>query len=656
MSISGGAKELIPALYMCANERYAHIEDASPLMRGRLTDLPLIGPENLIASGANPYKELFESTEALAAAGNIAAAQNIRRPPGGISDIECEFGLNIGETLHVIKSLAEKIKRQNEELGRANSTIRENTKIMEQLEHIGVLTEFGEFFRFEFFKCRFGHMPRDAYDSITVYGMADMDDAVFVPSRIDKHEVWGLYFAPNAKSRKVDSALALLHFESVKLPEKVRGSPESMKSELIKETEEMRAKAAELKSELEKIISEAAKIIEEDYEKIYTLFKIYELKKKTVMSNSSFHLAAWVPEDHVDEFSRRLSQLSTVVAPVDSPEDVPSMKPPTLLKNIAPFRPFEQFVAMYGLPSYNEIDPTPLLAVTYILCFGIMFGDLGQGLVISAVGLLIWRLKRINLGRIMAILGLSSAFFGCIFGSVFGFEDIIGGYNPLDHINSVLIAAVVMGMLIVSCAIIINILNGVKQKNAEKILFSQNGIAGLIFYWSVIAAGAVMLNFLPLGISAAVFISVAVICGAVIYLREPLANMLERKSKIIPGNPAEFFTVNLFELFEIVLSFLTNTISFIRVGAFALNHVGMMSVVLLLSGAASGNTNIFVIIIGNVIVIALEGLIVGIQCLRLQYYEIFGRFFEGNGQSFEPGGLSAGAAIDRPKNYQNYRK
>jgi V/A-type H+-transporting ATPase subunit I len=327
-------------------------------------------------------------------------------------------------------------------------------------------------------------------------------------------------------------------------------------------------------------------------------------------------------------------EVSTAKYTANSPSDVAHITPPTLLSNFFLFRPFEQFVTMYGLPQYNEVDPTPFLALTYILFFGIMFGDLGQGLVISLAGLLAWKLKGINLGRIACILGFSSAVFGCLFGSVFGLEGIIAGYNPLEHINTVLIFAVGLGALTVSGAAAINIANGIKQKNPEKALFSQNGLAGLVFYWAVITAGLVTMKFLPPGISAAALFGLAAFCAALIYLKEPLANLILRKPEIIPQNPGEFFVTGLFELFEIVLSFLTNTISFIRVGAFALNHVGMMSVVMMLSRTASGKTNFAILAIGNIIVIALEGLIVGIQCLRLQYYEIFGRFFAGSGRVF----------------------
>jgi V/A-type H+-transporting ATPase subunit I len=483
-------------------------------------------------------------------------------------------------------------------------------------------------------------MPREAYDSIAVYGVADTDDVFFIPSSVEKNEVWGIYFTPRAKSEKVDSMFSILHFERVRISEKAHGTPENAKIELTKEIESQKEKIGLLKAEMAGIISEAEGLLGRYCEKLCLLLEIYELKKKAVRTSAGFHLMAWVPESHMKEFSKKLLKFSTTESSVNSPSDVPYITPPTLLKNFILFRPFEQFVKMYGLPLYNEIDPTPFLALTYILFFGIMFGDLGQGLVISLAGFLLWGLKRVNHGRIAGILGLSSAAFGCVFGSVFGLEDVISGYNPLEHINTVLIAAVGLGVATVSGAAVANIINGIKQKNVEKALFSQNGLAGLVFYWAVILAGLVALKFLPPAISVAALVGLAALCALLIYLKEPLANLVMRKSNVIPHNPGEFFVIGLFELFEIVLSFLTNTVSFIRVGAFALNHVGMMSVVMLLAQTSSGGRNLAVVAVGNAVVIALEGLIVGIQCLRLQYYEIFGRFFEGSGREFASGEIS----------------
>jgi V/A-type H+-transporting ATPase subunit I len=97
-----------------------------------------------------------------------------------------------------------------------------------------------------------------------------------------------------------------------------------------------------------------------------------------------------------------------------------------------------------------------------------------------------------------------------------------------------------------------------------------------------------------------------------------------------------FFVESTFELFEVLLSYLTNTISFLRVGAFALSHAAMMGVVMLLAGAETSDPNMVTLIIGNIIVAVMEGLVVGIQVLRLEYYEMFSRFYKGTGKEFKP--------------------
>ena len=105
----------------------------------------------------------------------------------------------------------------------------------------------------------------------------------------------------------------------------------------------------------------------------------------------------------------------------DAEEEL-SHSPPVALKNRKVFKPFEFFVDMYGLPAYDEVDPTPFVAITYVLLFGIMFGDLGQGLCVSIVGWLMWKWKKMKLGKALIPCGISSAIFGTLFGSVFGFE------------------------------------------------------------------------------------------------------------------------------------------------------------------------------------------------------------------------------------------
>ena len=121
-----------------------------------------------------------------------------------------------------------------------------------------------------------------------------------------------------------------------------------------------------------------------------------------------------------------------------------------------------------------------------------------------------------------------------------------------------------------------------------------------------------------------------------IFFKEPLTNLVEKKAEVMPKEKGMFIVQGIFELFEVILSYFSNTLSFVRIGAFAVSHAAMMEVVLMLSGASAGSTNWIIFVIGNIIVCGLEGLVVGIQVLRLEYYEMFSRFYKGTGREFKP--------------------
>jgi V/A-type H+-transporting ATPase subunit I len=255
-------------------------------------------------------------------------------------------------------------------------------------------------------------------------------------------------------------------------------------------------------------------------------------------------------------------------------------------------------------------------------------------------------------GKILLICGISSMFFGSIYDSIFGYEglinrnifgydEIVVGFSPSENVNDILLMTVGLGIGLIAVAMLMNIFNGIKQKNIEKIFFEHNGLAGLIFYGAAIYAlvGTMLLGKKDI-LSLPYVICFFVIPLLLIFFRHILSKLLTRKKDILPSSIVEFLLENIFEMLEVLLSFVTNTISFVRIGAFALNHAGMMLVVFLLAKttatAAFGSGNLVVLIIGNIVVIGLEGLIVGIQVLRLEFYEIFGRFFAGDGNEFKP--------------------
>ena len=324
------------------------------------------------------------------------------------------------------------------------------------------------------------------------------------------------------------------------------------------------------------------------------------------------------------------------------------VKPPVRITGLAKhvaflINPYKFYVNMYGTPSYYDLDITAFVAVTYTVLFGMMFGDLGQGFVLAVAGYLMWKLKGMELGKILVPCGISSMCFGFVFGSVFGFEHAL---DPVYHrlgmsgkpvevmesVNFVLLVAIAIGIGLVAAAILMNIAGCIKRKCFGEALFSQNGVVGLVLYVCGVSLASGFMNGpapIPSGIAAALI----AVCAVLLVFKEIPIELIDRHHFEKPESIMDFVLQNVFELLEYILSYMSNTVSFLRVGAFVLVHAGMMMVVFSLAGA---NENPVVIVLGNVLVIALEGLLTGIQALRLEYYEMFSRFYIGDGNPFKP--------------------
>ena len=195
-------------------------------------------------------------------------------------------------------------------------------------------------------------------------------------------------------------------------------------------------------------------------------------------------------------------------------------------------------------------------------------------------------------------------------------------------------------VLVIIISIVFNIILNIKKKHWGDLLFSQNGVAGLVFYVSVLLLVANMLVDFPIPLGGPVYIALLIAMPVVmIFLKEPLTYKLEGE-KMFPHGFGAFFTESFFELFEVMLTFIANTMSFLRVGGFVLSHAGMMMVVYTLAEMVAGGAGIInfgyilVAVLGNIFVMCLEGMIVGIQVLRLEFYEMFSRYYEGKGKPF----------------------
>jgi V/A-type H+-transporting ATPase subunit I len=535
--------------------------------------------------------------------------------------------------LNNINSQIESEKQQSEKLDRlikANDLAIANLDLM-----LSADVDLAKIINFEFIKFQFGHIPKTGYKTLVTY--LDNLEVIFVKTAEDLTDVWGFYFVPVSKEKKIDEIFSSLYFEAVNIPENYTGTPREIQQRLIAENEKYQNEIDELSKKTAQMLSDSV----EELCRIYNLAKkrhqFAEVRRNAVHSDVFFYIVGWMEEKDAEKLEKEIANSGDIIMFYSGhPSDVKDLQPPTKLKNNPVFKPFEMFVKMYGLPSYGEIDPTPILAITYILFFGIMFGDVGQAAILSIAGFILYRIKKWDLGGIVGIVGISGMVFGFIYGSFFGNEEIIPELfhttpiQPMSQITLMLGGTIAMGVLIIIFGMVLNVINSVRSKNKGEALFGHNGIAGLVFYINVLLlAGNI---FLKWGVPNFVFITLIVIAVLAMYLCEPLSKLVSGKKNWLPKD-GMFFVENLFEMFEVILSFFTNTISFLRIGAFAIVHVGMMMVVAILS-QGGGIGGVIVQILGNVLVMVLEGLIVGIQVLRLEYYEMFSRYFSGRGKEF----------------------
>lgn len=541
--------------------------------------------------------------------------------------------------------LAQRYQDCMDEQERYKRPIEDDLQILKQLDNImDVKANLDDLFDLHYAKLRFGRIPRDIYDNYVRY-VEENPDIFFFATGESRDYVYGMYVTPSSAVGKSDALFSSLHFERIHISDRAHGSPAEAKQGLEDEVEQFRQKLAAAEQALVELRERERERLLSYYSVLKYYKDTYDMRRYAAHTNDTFYLCGWVPQENMTQFEEKFKPFADTVYVLEEPASS-AVVPPTKLRNRGPIRFFEQFVEMYGLPAYNEADPTPLLALTYTLFFGVMFGDMGQGAVLVLVGFLAWKLLKMPLGKIISVVGCSSMVFGFLHGSVFGDEELlpklIPGYHGFQafesasNTNTILICSVAMGLVFISVAMVYNICNGFRQKNMSKALFSQNGIAGFIFYWAVVVA--VLCTLLTdIKLLNPVYIGLLVVVPLLlIFAQEPLGKLVEHRKNWMPKEKGGYIVENFFELFEILLSFVSNTISFVRIGAFALNHVGMMMVVFALMDSVGGIGSPIIFIIGNVFVMCLEGLIVGIQVLRLEFYELFGRFYSGTGTPYKP--------------------
>ncbi len=347
------------------------------------------------------------------------------------------------------------------------------------------------------------------------------------------------------------------------------------------------------------------------------------------------HLAGWVPAQYVEALSERLTGSLTLPFELLARDPLPAERrlvPTVPVKNRL-LQSFAVLVKQYGIPEYGEIDPTPLFAVTFLAMFGAMFGDVGQGAVIAALA---W-VFRARLGRLWPfglLAGLSSVGFGLLYGSVFGYEEVLPALwmSPIRDPILMLKLALGYGVVFLTIACLLAIYNRLAVRNWWGAVFGQHGVVNLLFYLSLIWGGLNLSRGESFG-NAPLLLVVGALAA--------LAGFAWRHLEAPIG---EKILVVFIETLETVIGYVSNTLSFLRVAAFSLNHVALSIAVFTLAEMMGSFGHVVTVVLGNVFVLVLEGGIVMIQVMRLQYYEGFSRYFSGEGHEFAPLRLRRGPA------------
>jgi len=482
-----------------------------------------------------------------------------------------------------------------------------------------------------------------------------------------------------ASSRKgrfaLDTELKKASFSPLSAPEGFTGVPEELLQGLETSLQQYKAELASILAEKQTLTGELKPVLQRLYNNFLLASIIVDLKGSLRSSRNAYLLSGWVPASELKSLVQELVALTDGRLSIRSynPEERKKVldgeeKVPVSLDHGNFIKGFQGIVFSYGAPLYGTIDPTPFVALIFTLLFGIMFGDLGQGFVLFLLGLATSRkgiqaLKgfRAYSTPLIAV-GLSSMLMGLLDGEVFANEELLirptrivtGALtgHPVDRILTLMPErdsmeklfiffgfTIGVGVLINSIGLVINILNQITLKQYEKAFFAKTGLAGAILFWYAIFIAVRLI----LGQSLIWFDAVALAVPAIFIFWGPaLYRLLTHQKPAMEHGFLVFFMEGFVEILETISTYVSNTVSFLRVGAFALSHAVLSFIVFTLSTMVAKQAyvgplmGILVTVFGNLIIIVLEGMIVAIQVVRLQYYEFFSKFFTETGVPYTP--------------------
>jgi V/A-type H+-transporting ATPase subunit I len=442
------------------------------------------------------------------------------------------------------------------------------------------------------------------------------------------------------------------YLSGIDIPDKYQGTPLEIIATLNTEIDQLREQVLTTTQQVDKIRTSRAHHLQDLYWHLRHSRLMAEALTHYGKTHRGYLIAGWLPKNQLEDLENALRDISPeiLIEIKENDSEKENRQAPVVLKKQVFLRGFQKLVTTYGFPANDELDPTLLLIITFPLIFGAMFGDVGHGVILALAGLMLLgdKIKKLHrfasLGSVIFLCGVISVVFGFLYGTFFGMENVLTALwqHPMSNIMNLLIVTFAGGALLLSIANILALINDFHQRRWAHFFFSSKGLAGLILYWSLLGlVVGLMISKFP--IPSKVFIITAILGVVMIFMSGYFERLMANHKPYMEGGVFVYIIQSFFELFESLISYLSNSLSYVRVGAFAVAHAGLSSVFFILAELISPTKGFgywLVVILGNIFVIGFEGMIVSIQTLRLEYYEFFSKFFSGGGKRFMPFRLS----------------
>ena len=582
------------------------------------------------------------------------------RPPSK----DYEAMVDIEKLRTAVEQIEGDVRSKTDELSEQRKRLESLESIVRQLEPVGdVDIDISSLRDSRYMFSMLGQMPAANMDRLQT-SLARVPH-VFLTLRSDpaRPVVW--LAGTKSNSDVLERAARSAYLDPLTLPGDYQGTPGNIIQSLRNTIESAQRRLVELHEALDRLANERREELRELLWQAHTSRVLSDAIVRYGQLRHTYVVTGWVPADNLGDLTRRLKEASReiLIETLPTSRVGHNQNVPVALSNNKYLRPFQMLVNTYARPRYGEIDPTIIMAVTFPLLYGAMFGDLGQGLVLLIVGLLIHNGKFMKsmqgLGLLIAYCGASAAIFGLMYGSFFGFEGehfqrAFGfpfyplAMSPIHEILPLLILSINVGIVLLFIAYFLAIFNQARSREYAHMLFGHNGFAGLLLYISMLGLLGLFVKDSPITPQIPVSLGslplpwgiLILVFGLVIMFSGALINWMEGHRPIIESRGVGGFIMYLvqafMDLFETLISQFSNTLSYVRVGAFAVAHGGLSLAIFNLAGDEINLKFWIVVILGNLFVIGFEGLIVGIQTMRLHYYEFLGKFFTGGGMRFEP--------------------